>query len=244
MSTTSSCSRWPPVSSSITASHQVCGSRAVESGGDRRQAVQAGVEIGVAAFDEAVGVPEQHGAGRDVDDGLRAGPGCDAERTRPAAVEESGAVVGDQQRGRVARAGVAQPAGGRVVLAVADGGEPRAGDGRRRPVERVEDRGRAVVRRGGQGAQRRVQPPHRGGGAQVVADDVADGEPDPAAGQGEGVVPVAADVVVLVGRAVAAGELRPGQVRRGRRAAERLLQLVAPPPVPPRTAAPGAAPGP
>jgi hypothetical protein len=58
-----------------------------------------------------------------------------------------------------------------------------------------------------------------------VAHDVADGEPDPAAGQGEGVVPVAADVVVLVGRAVAAGELRSGQLV-GHDGQEGLLQLV------------------
>jgi hypothetical protein len=198
---------------------------AVEAGGDRRQAIQAGVEIGVAAFDEAVGVPQQHGAGRDDNCGFGAGLRCGGQRTGPPVVEEPGGVVGDQQRRRVARACVAQPAGGRVVLAVADGGESRPRDGRRRPVERVEDRGRAVVRRVGQDAQCRLQPSHGGGGAQVVADDVADGEPDPAAGQGEGVVPVAADVVVLVGRAVAAGELRPGQFV-GHDGQEGLLQLV------------------
>jgi hypothetical protein len=91
------------------------------------------------------------------------------------------------------------------------GGHGIVGDGVQRVVELGEGGG---GRRGAgvdEGAEHVADLRHGGGRGQVVADDVPDHGGAGAVGQEEDVVPVAADVVGLAGRAVdgGRGERRP-----------------------------------
>ncbi len=101
--------------------------------------------------------------------------------------------------------------GGHVGLGVGTGGEAVG-------VELVEehgrprhDRGRAVPL-GRVGAQHDTELPHDGRRVRVVSLHVADDRTDPAAGQGDDVVPVAADVPPEPCGAVADGDLGPWHV--------------------------------
>lgn len=110
--------------------------------------------------------------------------------------------------------------GGQVGLRVQAGGEAVG-------VQLVEEdggpghhRGRRVAL-GRVGAQHDAQLAHDGGGVGVVALYVADDGADPAAGQRDQVVPVAADVAsegaADGGRAVADGDVAAGHARDGAR---------------------------
>ena len=62
----------------------------------------------------------------------------------------------------------------------------------------------------GEGVHGGTQPAHGGGGVDAVADDIADDEGDPGAGQRDHVEPVAADPVLRVGGQVARGHVDGG----------------------------------
>jgi hypothetical protein len=97
----------------------------------------------------------------------------------------------------------------------ADGRGRQVGDGVDGVVELGEDRagrGAQVVE---QGAEHAADLGHRGGGVQVVADDVTDDGGADMVRQEHGVVPVAADVPGSGGRPVHGGGVEGGQVRQG-----------------------------
>ena len=190
--------------------------------GEVGEGVETGVDVLAAAFDEAVGAPQEQRAGWHVEGGLCAGRAgafpCshgDAQRHGSAVGEVAGVAVGDQQGWEVSGAGVAEQAGGGVVVAVADGGEGEAGGGEVEAVQGVRGPGGGGGGGGGDGgggdgAEHGVDTAHGGGGVQVVAHDVADDQADAVPGEREHVVPVAADVVVGVGGPVGGGCLDAG----------------------------------
>ena len=173
---------------------------------------QPGVDALVAALDEAVGVEGERGAGREVDDDLRrlADLG-DAERGARS-LEQPRRRAGDDERGgRVAGVDEAQaPLVGlddgvdqrrhvvgaqRLVVEV----QPRDDVGRRMALDRV-------------GARDAAQLAHARGRAHAAAGDVADDQAEAAAGQGEGVEPVAAHRGALAARGEVRRSATPGRV--------------------------------
>ena len=100
------------------------------------------------------------------------------------------AVGSDEQRRRVAGAGVAELTGARVEDAAEDRAAERAGDQGGEAVH-----GGQRLRRAGVLQQQRpagaAQLPHHGRGLEAVPDTVADHDPDPPVGQFDEVIPVA-----------------------------------------------------
>ena len=89
------------------------------------------------------------------------------------------------------------------------------------PADQVVEVGEELVGRQvevGEGVHGGAQPAHGGRGVDAVADDVADDQGDPGAGQRDDVEPVAADAVPDVGGQIAGGDL-DGACRRAAPAA-------------------------
>ncbi|MDQ0956569.1 hypothetical protein QFZ66_000447 [Streptomyces sp. B4I13] len=131
-----------------------------------------------------------------------------------------GAVRGDDQRQGMAGARQREAPGNRVVDGVQAGGAGLAGrlevTVRPQVAGEVQDQvvqmGQQFVRRQvdvGEGADRRAQSAHAGRGVQTVADDIADDQGDPGAGQRNDVEPVAAHF-----RAGPAGQVAGGHLDR------------------------------
>ncbi len=179
------------------------------------QGLHAGVDVAVAGFDQAVAVQREQAAFRQGDvDGVE---GCAAHpqwRSRFDVDEGDGAIRGDDGGWRVAGAGQGAVAGDRVVHGVQAGGADLPGHLGAVPdfvEDEVVEVGQQLVRGQvdiGQGAHGRAEPSHGRGGVQAVADDVADDQCHPCAGQGDDVEPVPADAGVGIGGQVAGGCLK------------------------------------
>ena len=123
-----------------------------------------------------------------------------------------------QHRRRVAGVGDGDPVRDRVVHGVQAGRHAVGAEPLGLLVEVVQDLLRRQVEPG-QGLRGGPQLAHDRGGGHGVAHDVADDQRDPAAGQRDRVVPVAADPGGLGGRQVAGGEPHAGAAAAARPAA-------------------------
>src|SRR5260370_15441034 len=180
------------------------------------QACHSGGHVGGGAFDEPVGVQDQGAVAGHVQAGglvVPAAGDVDAQGQAGGQVGEGGAVAraGDGRRG-VPGPGDVPVCGGGVVDGVDAGGAGfLVGEVGGDLVEAGEYRcGREVE--GGQGAGGGAELAHEGGGADVVSGHVADGQGGAAAGQGDDIEPVAADLGRGLRGGVAAGELEAGNV--------------------------------
>ncbi len=171
----------------------------VRAGGDQRQQrPHAVVEVGAGLLDEAVGAQQQGLAGVQFDGGDRVlePPELRGQAERQPALhgDPAAAAVGvPDQRVDVAGPDHLDHAGGQVGLGVQAGREAVGVEFVQEDGGAGHDGGRGVAL-GGVGAQHDAQLAHDGGRVRVVALDVADDRADPAAGQRDDVVPVAADV--------------------------------------------------
>src|SRR5260221_2347035 len=180
------------------------------------QACHSGVQVGGGIFDEPVGVQDQGAVAGDVDAGGLVVPAAGevgAQRQAGGQVEEGGGVAGAGQGGLgVPGPGQVPVSGGGVVDGVDAGGAGLVvGQVGGELIEAGEGlRGGQVE--GGEGVGGGAQLAHQGGGVQVVSGHVADGQGGAAAGQGDDIEPVAADLGGGLGRHVAAGEVEAGDL--------------------------------
>ena len=194
-----------------------------------REPPEADVERLAAALDRAVGVQDQRRALRHRRDRVLVDvPERAVERHAARALEIARATVrGDEQRRRMPGGRVAHLARGRIDDRVDQRRAARAGDAVRVAAQQLQQpRRRAPLER--VRAQRAAQLAHRRGGFGAVADDVADRDPQPPAGQLDDVVEVAARRGAL-GRQVADRDLEPVRARqrlRQQRLLERGRQVV------------------
>ena len=208
-------------SSARSASHSSSSGRPASAASAARSRSMPSSTASVAALDEPVGVEQQRPAGGQDRLAVRAlGAGVEAEQEVARLGQDLDLAVGPQEhRRRVAGAGPAQRAG-RPARAPA-GGSMRATTAvasvsSRRPLMAtstpVQDLRRAVRRRRRPMPRSRLRSwPIAAAAADVVADDVADDDDRGAVGLQEGVVPVAADLRLVRGRAVARRRSRGGR---------------------------------
>ena len=192
-----------------------------EAGGGRGETVEALVDRLRTALDQAVGVQQQAGAGRErggagAGDGSKASSGgaAPARRNRTA---PSGSISSGGRWPALAWRSAPVSGSSRTSRAVAIRPARSARRSRRRSI---------VVRLSAvehAGAQAAAQLAHQRRGRDALAGDVADRERDLAAVEAHGVVPVAPDLAgggLEVGAQAQAGDL--GQALRQQRALERL----------------------
>ena len=161
----------------------------------RAQALEAGVDVVVAALDQAVGVEQQQAAGRHLAWWVR----YSMSSKTPSGGVPSPASVSTLPSGRRSSPG-GWPARTYSMLPAA-GSNWSVEDGRHlrrvglahqaiEPLHRLG--GRVAI--GHVGAQRRADAPHHRRGIDAAAGDVADREPDRAVVERDDLVPVAADL--------------------------------------------------